>query len=277
MAAACRVAFFSLAIGLLGCSSDSAGTSSTGGAGGTEAGSGGSVAGDASTDADAGPPPIDVFYASFVPETAVGEGPASLHFHNDTEFTLSFWLGQAAFVAIPAGSKVGPELSASAAVEVDTTTGKHIENACVKFPLNKYVGPAQLEPGSHYSMAVSFDSGSGWTGTLTETSGLPFVALRAKVFDPSAYGMRFSTVGLKLEGERGGRRLSWATYDQYPTYYAFAGPGWFRGTLRFVAGDGRKYASSESIELGEAPGYTIVIDDEAIPDAALVIALAALP
>ena len=83
---------------------------------------------------------------------------------------MTLWMEQAAFVAeIPPGTTAGPMLAASAAVETDTTTGKHIENACVQFAgIAALSGPTELTPGKHYSMSIAFTEGVGFVGVLTE-------------------------------------------------------------------------------------------------------------
>ena len=77
--------------------------------------------------------------------------------------------------------------------------------------------------------------------------------------------------------ERGSARLRWHVYDDYRTPYSYAPAGKVSGTLRFVSGDDRHYAGAEPVELEGAPGYSIVVDDEPVENAALVIQLHPAP
>jgi len=247
--------------------SGSGGTLIVGGS--SSGGSGGSASG------GEGGAPIDVFYASAFAETTVGESPALVRFQNDTKFTMTLWLEQAAFEAVPAGSLSHSLLASSAAVEFDAKTGKHIEDACVQFPLSAFSGPNQLSPGGHYTMSVALDENIGFVGVLSETSGEPFVGLRAIILDPSTNA--FNPSALSLGSARGQVAVKWRVSDHERTAYAYAGKGTASGLLRFVSGDERKYVASEPLELTGAPGYTLVVDAQPMDDAVVVIALHAEP
>lgn len=217
-----------------------------------------------------------VLYASFIEETDAGEAPALLAFQNDTKFIMSLWLGQAEFIAIPSGLSVGPELAASAAVETDTTTGQHKNGACVKFPIHKFDGPSVLEPGQSYSMHIALDPELGFVGALTEASPQPFVSVRAKVFDPTSDSFHPSKLHLDLLGEnpegRGGSP-SFTTYDENRTNYVNAGTSAFAAQLRFSAGNGKRYAAADSVEIPIAPGYTVEVGVEPRAGAVAVVTL----
>lgn len=217
-----------------------------------------------------------VLYASFVAETTAGEGPALVTFQNDTKNVMSFWLGQAEFIAVPSGWQVGPELSASAAVETDTSTGKHMPNgACVKFPMAKFVGPPVLDPGQGYFMVLALDLELGFVGTLTEAAAPPFVGLRAKVFDPSSDSFNPSRLRVELVGSGPARSTPsplFTTYDENRTSYKYVGEGPLAAELTFSSGSGQRYAG-DPVEVSGAPGYTVVVDDESVADAAAVVTL----
>jgi len=210
--------------------------------------------------------------ASFVAETEAGAGPAMLTFVNDTNVLMSLWLGQAIFIAIPQGQTVGPALTVSAAVEDDTTAGEHVEGQCVQFRLKKYVGPAGLTPGKHYSMSVTYDAVNGFVGTITEIAPQPFVAVRAEIhvpitstFDPPP------VLTLNLSGQRGPTEFS--VYNANPTNYVLAGLEQFSTKLTFVDRFGTRFKSANRIKLGGAPGYTVVVADQAVEGAEAVVPL----
>lgn len=210
--------------------------------------------------------------ASFVAETEAGAGPALLTFVNDTNALMSLWLGQAIFIAIPQGQTVGPALTVSAAVEDDTTAGEHIEGQCVQFRLKKYVGPAGLTPGKHYSMSVTYDAVNGFVGTITEIAPQPFVAVRAEIhvpitstFDPPP------VLTLDLSGQRGPTEFS--VYNANPTNYVFAGLGQLSAKLAFADRHGTRFEAAGRVVLGGAPGYTVVVADQAIEGAEAVVPL----
>lgn len=220
-----------------------------------------------------GRPTPSVMYASFKVETEAGEGPALLSFQNDTKFSMSFWLSQAVFLAVPEGSTVGPQLAVSAAVEVETTTGQHKDNACVRSPIAKVLGPAELEPGLAYTMSVALDEAIGFVGTLTEAPTLPFVAVRAQVFDRTSDGFVPSRVELDTEGLRETRSLRLTTYDEGRTMYQLAGAEALITTIRFTAGNGERFVGTEPITLGGSAGYTVTVADEPVDRAGAVVAL----
>lgn len=248
----------------------------TGGAGGmvVVGGAGGASGGASSggTGATATDDP-EVMVASFVAETEAGRGPALVTFHNDTEFTQSLWVGQAAFVELLPGTVAGPELAASAAVEVDTTTGKHSSFGCVVYHLAEYTGPQLLEPGKHYSMSVKYVANLGFVGTLTGAPGDPFVAVRAEVHESKpSNSVRPSQVALEFGGARGSV-ARWSTYDDSPTNYLHIGPTGFSGKVSFTARTGSHYQTSSTAELAATPGYTIVIAEQPVKGATATLTL----
>ncbi len=212
----------------------------------------------------------DDVYVSFVAETVAGEGPALLSFDNDTDLTTSLWLADAVFSGIPPQTIVGPKVAASVQVALDTTTGKHVDGACVQQKMSSYSGPEALDPGKHYVMKMTFDSVQGFAGTLTEGAEIPFVALRAKVFDPTSNAFQPSVLTLAVPKERTIDVLHWETIDENRTSYSYAGPGTFSGeTIRFTSGSGVRYQSNEPYEISGAPGYSVVVAHEPAPGAAL--------
>ncbi len=188
---------------------------------------------------------------------------------------MSLWLAQATFVAVPAGKTVGPDLTASGAVENDTTVGKHQSGLCIQFRLKTYVGPAVLDPGKSYSMKITFDNTNGFVGTLTEAPAIPFVALRAEIHDPTPDSFAPSILSVNLAGERNAAR--WEVYDENTTGWLYAGSEAFAATIDFVDRSGRRFASSELFDLGGFPGYTVVVDEQPITGASKIISLEEAP
>ncbi|MBK8999799.1 MAG: hypothetical protein IPM35_29120 [Myxococcales bacterium] len=212
-------------------------------------------------------------YASFVPAAEPGDGPALVWFQNDTEFSMSLWLGQAAFLAIPSGQTAGPQLAASAAVEADTTTGQHKENACVRLAIAKVIGPSELAPGLAYSMSVSLDETLGFVGTLVEEPTPPFVAVRAEVHDSTSDAFTPSRLQLTLSGGRAASTVRFVTYDDGRTTYQHAGPGELTAAVTFTAGNGDRFVGSEPVTVGGVSGYTVVVDRAPVDRSSAVVPL----
>lgn len=237
-------------------------------------GSGGAAGGpEAPLGGSGGRPDAAVLYASIVAEGKPGEGPALVSFQNDTKFVMSLWLAEAVFIAVPSGATLGPELAASAAVEAETTTGQHKDNACVQFSISKVIGPSMLEPGRSYSMSVVLDEAIGFVGTLSEGPMVPFVAVRAQVFDRTSDAFRPSRLVLDVRGARETRSVRFATYDEGHTLYQHAGSGELSAAISFVAASGKRYVGTEPVTVGGTPGFTVVVDEAPVDRAAAVVPL----
>lgn len=251
---------FTLAATACGTPSETAGSGGKGNLvpGGFDAGGTGGAAG-----TTAAPVPAQ-FVASFIAETAPGDGPAFVTFHNQTPNIQSLWLAGAEFIEVPAGTTRGPELTASATVEQDTTTGKHENDRCVAVPLKGYSGPSALSPGKHYVMAITPD-GPAYLGDLTETTGDPFVAVRVRVQDSAATPFDAARVALDL-GAPGGP-TQWSIFDAEPTRYVLAGTDSVTLTVQFEGAAGGNYAGTAPVTLAGAPGYTVVIAEQQVPGA----------
>lgn len=255
-----------------GCGSGPDAAEPGGGARVVSAGSGGSAA-DAAAGGTGGAGAVasKTMHASFVAESKAGAGPALVSFVNDTNVLMSLWLGQATFIAVPQGETVGPALAASAAVEDDTTAGEHVEGQCVQFRLKKYVGPAGLTPGKHYSMNVTYDAVNGFVGTLTEVATYPFVAVRAEIHVPITSTFEPAVLTLELSGQRG--LTTFSVYNENPTQYFLAGPGAFSTPLAFVDRHGKRFTSTAPVSVSGAPGFTVVVSEDAVSGATVVVPL----
>lgn len=204
------------------------------------------------------------FVASFVAETEPGAGPAFVTFHNKTPNIQSLWVAGAEFIEVPAGEKRGPEFTASANVEQDTTTGKHENDRCVAVPLKSYSGPNSLAPGKHYAMGITPD-GPGYIGDLSEVTGDAFLAVRVRVQDRAA--TPFDAARVEFDFGAPGGPTQWSLYDAEPTRYVMAGTDSVTLKVHFVGAAGGNYAGNTPVTLAGAPGYTVVIAEEEVPGA----------
>lgn len=201
---------------------------------------------------------------SFVPETEAGEAPALLSFHNTTAGKVSIWLNEVAFDQVQPGLSLGPSATASADVKKETVVGQHRDDSslCVNFPLGAYLGPAALAPGASYVMSLDYlGRAEGYQATVTATEAAePFLALRGELHDATA-SAEPSSLLIELVGEA--EALTLESYDASRSAYVFARTS-NRTVSRvtFVDRSGARYVSSQTMTLGDAPGYTAVVDDK---------------
>jgi hypothetical protein len=221
---------------------------------------------------DPAPPAAATKYVSFVPETAPGEAPALVRFHNTTSARMTLWFDQITFFAVPSGATIGPDVASSADVKTDATVGVHQEDSalCVMFRLNEYEGPSALAPGASYTMDLFFiDRVTGYRAVLKEVASERIVALRAEVHDSKATDARPSVLRVELAGPNEALQLE--TYDATRGFYTFAkSESRTAHRISFVDGSGTRFEARETVVLDAAPGYTAIVGDAPAAGAAVV-------
>jgi hypothetical protein len=235
-----------------------------GGAGGGDGGAGGD-------DAATQPPSV---HASFVVETAPGEGASMISLVNETPFIMSMWVEQAVFFGVLPGSGTGPDLATSAKLIEDTTFGRHTsQGTCVQFRLKTLQGVSAMQPGNYYEATITYDDYDGFAADVSEIAGNgPYMALRTQIVDPAAGSFKPSQLEIELPGER--HSAFFQTYEKTPTSYVYAGAERIViQSITFTDRSGQKYLSQAGLELEGAVAYTINVQTQPVATASISVPL----
>ena len=262
-----RASLLSLALLVLACSESSP----------EPAASGPVVVGDAAV-WEASAPVAPSLYASFVSESAPGEAPGMIALENQTPMVMSLWVDQAVFFGVAPTTSTGWDLAASADLLEDITLGRHEnDGSCVQFRLKTISGVTSMELGKYYSARIDFDDYNGFSAEVSEAPPAgAYVALRAIVHDPAVGGFAASKVDIEIAGER--HAAHFESHDDTPTSWVYAGAsGAVLTAVEFTDRGGGVHRASEVAELTQAGAYSVVIDEQPAPGAALSIGLIPSP
>jgi hypothetical protein len=259
-----RATSFVLAGAIVACGSDPAAVEGAGGS----ASSGATT----STTTGGGPAPLSL-HASFVAETAPGQGPSLLRLANDTvDEKLSITLPDGepfAFYAVDWLTTTDYEpVAITTPVEELVVSVHTTENLCIRILFEEISGVQVLEPLHAYTLHVTLPDTGFAAEIVEEELPEPFLGVRARVDDPSALKIAaMSTLELTIDGEV--TTFEKLFFPEQPVRYTLlpAAPLSI-DALRYVAGDGSIHEIAAPIALDEAPGYTVVVATKPVEGAA---------
>ncbi len=216
-------------------------------------------------------------FVSFVAETEPGQAPALVHLDNATAFVVTLQVGGANFlqIAIEDVPTLEPQLAVSADVLADTKIGYHEDKsegaACVFLTLDELTGPNQLEAGVSYSLEVTGDSYETLALKVVELGPAPaFVAVRGwrKAQIPGTTTLELTPAGAStpqlfdLSLGSVGQYVSLGTTNLQLEAISFETPS-------------QTFSAQDSATLSGAFGFTAVVDDEELANAATAVELTA--